>query len=244
MPDVRQRFPHLPAALPAAVVFDMDGLMLDTERLDRALWQAAARRHAFEFPDWLHATLVGRRAADTAHTLQAHFGAGFPLERIKAEIHGYWMNIATGPGLPRKPGIDDLLATLERQAIPRAVATSTARDRALLSLGELATRFQALAFGNEVQRGKPAPDIYLLAAQRLGVPPADCLALEDSPAGVAAAHAAGMTVVMIPDLVQPHEPPPFLGASLDEIHEWVQALLERAPGPEGFNSLNHAPNPR
>lgn len=216
--------PRLPSALPAAVVFDMDGLMLDTERLDRDLWQAAARRHGLDIPDALHATLVGRRIADAERTLLEHFGTGFPLAQLRAEVHAQWEAVAAA-GLPRKPGLEPLLALLEQAGIPKAVATSTARAKALVSLGPLAARFHALACGDEVRAGKPAPDIFVLAAQRLGIAPARCLALEDSPPGVAAARAAGMPVIMIPDLVAPREPPPYLCASLSQVSEWLQSLL-------------------
>ncbi len=216
---------RLPLHLPRAVVFDMDGLMLDTERLDRDLWQAAARQHAIDIPDSLHASLVGRRAVDAERTLRGHFGVDFPLEAIRADVHLQWQEIATGDGLPRKPGLERMLIALERARIPKAIATSTARAKALVSLGPLADRFQALACGDEVHNGKPAPEIFCLAARRLGVAAADCLALEDSPPGVAAARAAGMTVIMIPDLVAPPEPPEFICESLDQVADWLQSRL-------------------
>ena len=130
--------PRMPARLPRAVVFDMDGLMLDTERLDRDLWQAAARERALDIPDALHAALVGRRAADAERTLVAHLGADFPLAEIREQVHARWHAIAVGHGLPRKPGLQRLLAALERARIPKAIATSTPRRSACESvpLGE------------------------------------------------------------------------------------------------------------
>jgi beta-phosphoglucomutase-like phosphatase (HAD superfamily) len=216
----------MPAELPRAVVFDMDGLMFDTERLERDLWRAAAQRHGFEIPGTLNARLVGRRAVDAEQILWAHFGADLPLERIKADVQVQWAKVAGGSGMPRKPGLEELLVRLERARIPKAVATSTARVKARVALGALADRFEALACGDEVANGKPAPDIYLLATRRLGMAPEACLALEDSPPGVAAARSACMPVVMIPDLVQPTVPPEYICASLTQVAEWLEELLD------------------
>jgi HAD superfamily hydrolase (TIGR01509 family) len=229
LPSRRPAPPRLPAALPRAVVFDMDGLMLDTERLDRDLWRAVTQPLGIEFPDALHAALVGRPVRDSLRNLRAHFGADFPLDELRAQIEERWLRIAADPGLPRKPGLEELLTLLEEIGIPKAVATSTARGKALHSLGVLASRFHAVICGDEVVHGKPAPDIYLLAAQRLGVAPAHCLALEDSPAGVAAARSAGMPVVMIPDTVTPQRAPEFLCESLEQVAQWVRRLRGARP---------------
>lgn len=194
--------------------------MLDTERLDRAFWQAAAARRGLAFSDELHATLVGRRAKDSELAVRAHFGEEFPYQELRSEIRLQWLAAAKA-GLPRKQGLIEVLEALDRAQIARAVATSTARESALLSLGELALRFHAIACGDEVTHGKPAPDIFLLAAERLGADPADCVALEDSPAGLAAARAAGMSAVWIPDLVVPPDEPDYECASLHEIATWI-----------------------
>jgi len=215
---------RLPDRTPRAIVFDMDGLMLDTERLDRRLWQEAARVRGLAFPDALHDTLIGRRARDSEQSLREHFGPDFPLEAIKAEVHAQWL-LQAAAGMPCKPGLEALLDRLDAAALPRAVATSTARARALLSLGELAPRFDSLSCGDEVVHGKPAPDIFLLAAQRLDIAPEHCLVLEDSPAGLAAARAAGMTVILIPDLVRPSQPAEYECASLDDVRLWLDARL-------------------
>ena len=112
---------------------------------------------------------------------------------------------ASGAGVPHRPGIVELLDWLEARDIPRAVATSTKRPLALRKLraARLLDRFDAVCTSSDVAQPKPAPDVYLLAAERLGVAPADCLVLEDSPTGVRAALAAGMTPVQVPDMLLP-----------------------------------------
>ncbi|MBS0373728.1 MAG: HAD family phosphatase [Proteobacteria bacterium] len=222
-------FARFPAALPGAVVFDMDGLMLDTERLDRVLWREALEARGIGFPDELHASLVGLRETESDARLTAALGDPAIVASVRAEVDARWRVLAAGPGMPRKPGLVELLDWLAARDIPRAVATSTRDAKARLSLGPLAARFQALAFGDEVPRAKPAPDLYLLAAERLGVSPIDCLALEDSPRGLAAAEAAGMTTILIPDLVEPAAMPRFRCQSLLEVRDWLASGPGRGP---------------
>ena len=142
--------------------------------------------------------------------------------------------IVAREGIALKPGLLDLLEWLEAEGIPKAVATSTRRDRALakLELTSLAPRFVALVGGDEVARGKPAPDIFLAAAQRLGEPAPRCLVLEDSEPGVRAALAAGMTPIMVPDLHAPSADlaalTPLVLASLAEVAAHL-APLPRVP---------------
>lgn len=217
--------PGLAPRLPRAVVFDMDGLMLDTERLDRWAWQTVASRHGLHFPDALHATLIGRRSAETEAELKSHFGAAIDYASVRGEVSALWREHVAGSGVPLKPGLIELLDTLDALGIPKAVATSTVRTSALLSLGALRARLDAAVYGDEVARGKPAPDIYVRAAEVLGVAPGACIALEDSLPGVASAHAAGMTVVMVPDLVAPTPSVPHVCDSLVTFARWLDAAV-------------------
>jgi len=216
------RFPApFPGGLPQAVIFDMDGLMLDSERIDRLAWKAVASRHGQSVSDELYAKTIGRRQVDIEVLVNADFGAVIEFSTFIAEVRRWKLEYLAGGAVPVKPGVRELLEQLELAGIPRAVATSTVRSEALHSLGDLFNRLNAAAFGDEVSSGKPSPDIYLLAARRLSVEPDQCLALEDSYPGVVAAERAGMTAIMVPDLVAPDARVRFLCHSLSDVHNWL-----------------------
>jgi HAD superfamily hydrolase (TIGR01509 family) len=188
-----------------AVIFDMDGLMLDTEPIYKMAWQRAAAECGHPISEELYAELIGRSRVDGEAILADAFGAAFSMEDFRA-VCARCEAAAFAENLPViKPGLEELLALLEARAIPKAVATSTERHIAEQQLGSLGllARFSVLATGDEVVNGKPAPDLFLLAASRLAIEPLQCLVLEDSEAGVMAAHRAGMHVFCVPDIKRP-----------------------------------------
>ncbi len=181
----------------------MDGLLLDSEPLYRLTWQTAAAELGCPIDDELYAHFVGRGNDESERLLRERFGDALPLDEFRKRWRRDWDERLDRAPLPRKPGAIELLDLLDVLAIPKALATSTPLAIALRCLGELAWRFSTLAFGDEVEHSKPAPDLFLLVSQRLGVAPEQCLVLEDSEAGVRAARAAGMAVIMVPDLIEP-----------------------------------------
>ena len=191
--------------LPQAVIFDMDGLMLDTERLAVPAWQDAKDATGIDFDMSLLDAMVGRNYQDCRAMIVARHGDAFPTDRLMEAWHVAYDAIVERDGLVMKPGVHELIDWLDARGIVRAVATSTRRDRAHAKLTRTALlpRFAALVGGDEIARGKPAPDIYFEAARRLGAAPARCVVLEDSEPGVRGALAAGMMPIMVPDLLPP-----------------------------------------
>lgn len=221
----------MPSRRPLAVVLDMDGTLLDTEPLASRAWGDAAAAIGATFDASLPDRLIGRNFADCRALIAAHHGDRYPVDALMAAWHVAYDAIVEREGLALKPGVLALFDWLDAEGLPRAVATSTRRRRALAKLErvELASRLDALVGGDEVARGKPAPDIFVTAAARLAVDPAACLAVEDSDAGVRSALAAGMTAAMVPDLLPPGPAIVGLGARVHRSLGDLVAHLDRLP---------------
>jgi HAD superfamily hydrolase (TIGR01509 family) len=213
----------LPDFMPRAVLFDMDGLLLDTERLDGEIWRAVFAERGLPYSDAVHRTVVGLHGARTIARLAEVYGSELPLADMRDEVLERWrLRLQIEPA-PLKPGAIALIEWLESQGIPMALVTSTGQDNMRLRIGALQSRFAVLACGDEVAARKPAPDLYLLALSRLGMAALGCLALEDSHAGVESAAAAGLAVVTVPDLVTPPARP-FLADCLTDVLKALQAV--------------------
>ena len=213
----------------SAVIFDMDGLMLDTEMLGQRAWELVAATHCDGFDLALCREMIGRNHADCLALLARRYGSSERAASLmRAWVESY-DSISAEEAIATKSGLIELLDFLESQRIPKAVATSTRRERAQakLSRANLLQRFDVLVGGDEVALGKPAPDIFIVAAARLGVAPAACIVLEDSEPGVIAAFAAGMTPIMVPDLHPPSEAllarAPTVLASLHEVARHLES---------------------
>jgi beta-phosphoglucomutase-like phosphatase (HAD superfamily) len=191
---------------PAAVIFDMDGLLFDTEVLYQEAVLLAAAEHGCEVQPGFFARTVGLPSGQSRALLLAQFGDDFAVDDFEATwMRHFW--VIAEVRLALKPGAVELLDVLDRLRLPRAIATSSSRstvERHLRAHG-LIDRFDAIVGHGDYDTGKPAPDPFLKAAERLDASPARCLALEDSHNGVRSAAAAGMMTIMVPDLLEATE---------------------------------------
>ncbi|MBP3191775.1 HAD family hydrolase [Natronogracilivirga saccharolytica] len=188
-----------------AVIFDMDGLMIDTEPMYKTALQETARQFGYEMEDAFFYQLVGLPNTACKKVIAGKMGPGFPLDEFWAWWPGIWKTEARKNGIDKKSGLDEFLSWLSGTGLPAAVATSSTRKQASFSLEAAGVDypFEHIVTGDDVKHGKPEPDIYIETAERLGVPARNCAALEDSENGVRAASSAGMLTIMIPDLKQP-----------------------------------------
>ncbi|MBB3172375.1 HAD superfamily hydrolase (TIGR01509 family) [Endobacter medicaginis] len=188
-----------------AVIFDMDGLILDTETLAMDALVSAGAELGYDMPRSFCHLMIGAPADRCRELVVERYGADFPLERYfeLQEIH--LRRLVDAGRMQLKRGVLELLDWLDAQGIRRAIATSSSRARTDHHLGlmGIAQRFEHIVTRDDVTRGKPNPDPFLTAAKKLGIAPAHCLVLEDSFNGIRAAHAAGMRVIMVPDLLDP-----------------------------------------
>jgi HAD superfamily hydrolase (TIGR01509 family) len=182
-----------------AVVFDLDGLMFNTEDVFDLAGVEFMRRRGLEMTDRIRDGMIGRRAPEALRHLIDTAPLDEPIERVQAELRETFLGFLDGHLRPM-PALFDLLAHLEALKLPKGVATSSPRGymENILSRYALLPRFALTLTAEDVVRGKPAPDIYLQAARALNVPPSEMLVLEDSEAGTRAAAAAGAVIVSVP----------------------------------------------
>lgn len=206
-----------------AVVFDMDGLLLDTETLWHRAEVELFRRHGGEFTWDDKMAVIGTSYDFTAEYFASRLG--LPRERgdeLVSEMISL-MHDLVRQSVDARPGAVELVDGLRRLNVPLGLASNSPRflvDDALRTAG-LADAFDAIVTSDDVEHAKPAPDIYLLACQRLGVEPSDAVALEDSPSGVAAAKAAGLTCIAVPQFTETDV------SAADRVIDSLEELVER-----------------
>lgn len=184
------------------VLFDMDGVVLDTEKLYARFWAEAA--HALGYPMTYEQALGMRSLSGPVGQakLESYFGSGVSRAEMRDKRVELMDAYVAEHGVDAKPGIFELLDFLEERGVAKAITTSSPKERVeryLKPLG-LLERFDRICTGYEVRHGKPEPDIYIYGAETLGLRPEECLAIEDSPAGIESAYRAGCRAVLVPDL--------------------------------------------
>jgi HAD superfamily hydrolase (TIGR01509 family) len=186
-----------------AAIFDMDGLLVDSERVTLRAWIDAARALNCVLAEADYLQVVGRASPESDAMLAAMLGGRAMFDKVLREVAARLADTGPEPLFPIKPGAAVLLQSLRAAGVPCAVASSSRRDEIAHRLGrvDVLHHFQALAGGDEVERGKPDPALYRLALERLGLRPDETVALEDSPHGITAARAAGIVCVAVPNPV-------------------------------------------
>jgi len=191
---------------PKVIIFDMDGVIFDTEVLARRLWQSVFEDYGYSLPDATYKKVIGRTMDAARQVLIDEYGPELPMDIMFDEQDALYRKITAQP-ISQKPGVIEILEYLKQRNIPCAVGSSTYHEDVenTLCVNGLRDYFATVVGGDYVAQGKPAPDIFLKCAEYLQVEPANCLVIEDSNNGLRAANAAGMRTVMIPDLIPANE---------------------------------------
>ena len=212
-----------------AVIFDMDGLLLDSESVAMSTFIDSCREHGIEPDIKVYYKCVGTNEAGTRAVLTKGYGPDFPFDAVFTLWNKKYWDAALNKPIPVKAGALNLLHYLGNRKCRKAVVTSTRREKAIrmLSNANLIDNFEFVLCGDEIIKGKPDPEMYLTGCNKLKEQPADCLALEDSDNGVLSAFNAGMTVIQVPDMVGPGDKVKALGhrvvSSLTEVEELLRA---------------------
>lgn len=189
------------------VIFDMDGVLVDSEKLYLRFWIEACAEFGFELSTERALSLRSNSPEAAIPKFAAWFGESADYLQIRELRRKLMAQHIDEHGVELKTGAAKLIAYLKQKGIKIALATASPEKRARYYLEPhgIFDKFDAVICGGAVAHGKPAPDIYICAAQALDLPCESCLAVEDSPDGICSAHGAGCVTVMIPDLTEPEE---------------------------------------
>lgn len=205
-----------------AVVFDMDGVLLDTERLSAKCWAEIADERGIPDIDRVYKLCIGRTTPDTYEILRREYGDAIDLDELYECSRQRIFKYIDEDGIPVKPQAAEVLRGLSERGVPLALASSTKYETVCrqLKMAGLYEYFNVIIGGDKIANGKPAPDIYLAACESLGVDPKNCAAVEDSYNGVKSARSAGLYTVMVPDILEPTEEIlPFIDLKANDLKE-------------------------
>lgn len=188
-----------------AVIFDMDGVIFDSETLVFRCWSEVAKKYNIKDVEKVCTECLGVNAVETKEKFLSHYGKEFPYDEYKREMAELFHSVAADGGLELKPGVVELLTFLKEHNYKIALASSTRRAvvEAELTAAGIIGYFNEIICGDMVRRSKPEPDIYLTAVEKINVCPDKCYAIEDSYNGIRSAYRAGMDVIMVPDMLPP-----------------------------------------
>lgn len=210
------------------VVFDMDGVLFDTERLCEQSWVVMAKEEGLPNMEEIFPRCIGLNANDSRRIVMEAYGEDFNYEGFRAKASDWFWNYIEENGLPVKPGVRELLAWLQQRNWRVGLASSTRRSSVMkcLERAGIQSFFSVVVTGDMVEHSKPRPDIYLMACSKLGAEPEQAYAIEDSPNGIRSAYAAGMSPLMVPDMIAPDEEMEKLSTGifrdLGEVLEFLQ----------------------
>ena len=211
-----------------AVVFDMDGVIFDSETLLTECWVEVAREHGIPDVEHTNYLCLGVNDVETKEIFLHVYGQDFPYDTYEREVMRLFRKRASGGKLPKKPGVEELLSFLKEQGVKVALATSSRESIVMDEIREagLLSYFDAIVYGDTITKSKPDPEIYLKACGRLGVEPEKAYAVEDSFNGVRSATRAGLSCIMVPDIKQPDDEMRSLACcilpSLVEVKEYLK----------------------
>ena len=190
-----------------AVVFYIDWVLFDTERLCQDSWMAVAEKNGLLGMAEVFTQCIGRNANDSKRIVLNAYGEDFDYQTFREEASVWYWDYIEKNGLPVMPGAEQLLRWLKEHGWVVGLASSTRRSSVLrnLELSGFSDYFSTVITGDMVEHSKPLPDIYLIACRELGVQPEETYAIEDSPNGIRSAHAAGMKTLMVPDMLKPDD---------------------------------------
>ncbi len=189
-----------------AVIFDMDGVLFDTERLCMNSWNHVAQKYGVQGMEAVFEQCIGLNGNDTKTLVLQQLGQDFPYDEFRAQASEWFWDYIHKKGIPMKAGVKKILCYLKQSGYKIGLASSTRYESIIkhLKQAEIIDYFSVIVAGDMIEHSKPKPDIYLLACKKLDVKPEEAYAIEDSPNGIRSAAAAGMKPIMVPDLVKPN----------------------------------------
>ena len=185
-----------------AVIFDMDGVIFDTEKVYLDIWIEVFEKYGYKMTKELYVNVMGTGRKNVIKTFLENFGDDLPIEKMYEEKDNQLFYIIENQGIPLKKGVKELFSMLKEKNYKIALATSAKRERVEKQIKDkwLKESFDAIVCGDDVEKGKPSPDIFLKAAKEIDVEPENCFVVEDSPAGIKAAFSGGMKGIHVEDL--------------------------------------------